>query len=68
MGQIIFRYVDLPCETHGFVKEDADGNYNIYINARMSLDMQRKTIRHELNHVRNGDIDSIYDIKCVENL
>jgi hypothetical protein len=68
MGQIIFRYIDLPCETHGFVREDSEGNYNIYINARMSIDMQREAAQHELNHVRNEDFDSDDDIKRVENL
>lgn len=68
MEQIIFRYIDLPCRCRGYVKRDSDGNYNIYINSRLSIDMQRKTVRHELDHVRKGDFDSDEDIRDVENL
>lgn len=68
MEKIIVRHIDLPYGENGFVREDVDGNYNIYINARLSIDMQRKTIRHELNHVKRGDFDSVENIQVIENL
>lgn len=68
MNEIIVWKKDLPYFIRGQVLRDSDGDYNIYINARMSADMQRKTIWHELNHVKRGDFDSAYDIKYVESL
>lgn len=68
MGQIIVRCLDLPYKTNGLVRKDGDGNYNVYINAKMSYAVQRKTIRHEIAHIRHGDFDSFNDIRMVENL
>lgn len=68
MNEIIVWKKDLPYFIHGQVLRDADGDYNIYINTRMSIDMQRKTIRHELSHVQHGDFDSEEDIRNIENL
>jgi len=50
------------------VRRDADGNYNIYINARLSFDVQQDAIAHELSHVEHGDFDSNDDIRAVEDL
>ncbi len=68
METIIIRYLDLPCKCHGYVRRDADGNYNIYINARLSIDMQRDTVQHELRHVERGDFDSVENICNVEEM
>lgn len=68
METIIIRYMDLPCKFHGFVRRDAEGDYNIYINSKLSFDMQQKTIEHEVSHIENGDFDSESDIREVEGL
>ena len=68
MGQIIVRYLDLPYEANGFVREDIEGNYNVYVNSRLSFDMQKETIKHELNHVQRGDFNSESDIRDIEDL
>lgn len=44
----------LTAKLKGFVCEDADGFYNIYVNKNCSYEQQQETIRHELDHIENG--------------
>ena len=48
----------LTAKVKGFVCEDADGVYNIYVNKNCSHEQQQETIRHELQHIENNDLDS----------
>ena len=56
MGDVIVRYVDLPCTVRGLTILSADGCYNIYINSKLSQEMQSDAIRHELTHVNRDDL------------
>jgi len=49
---------DLPTRVRGFVCLGSDFNPCIIINSRMTVEQQRKTYRHELNHITNGDMDN----------
>ena len=49
------RLVDFPYAAHGVTLPDKDGNYEIYINARLSPEQQREALLHELGHVSGGD-------------
>jgi len=51
------RYIDLPATTKGMTVQDAEGFYNIYINANLSVDAQQEAIRHELRHLQRNDFD-----------
>lgn len=55
MDDVIIRYVSLPQFVRGQVLMDFNGDYNIYINAKLSYDMQCETLEHELRHVRCND-------------
>jgi len=37
---------------------DENGFYNIYVNAKLSYEMQKKAIEHELTHVCRNDFYS----------
>ena len=39
MDAIIIRLVDLPDTIHAVTRKDSEGDYNIYINARLSADL-----------------------------
>lgn len=41
----------LGSKVKGFVCEDADGHYNIYVNKDHTREQQMQTIRHELEHI-----------------
>ena len=49
---------DLPCSIRGFTKMDNDGDYTIILNSRMSLETQRRTYLHEIEHIEKDDIHS----------
>ena len=55
MDEIIVRQVDMPTDIKGMTVLDDDGNYNIYINDRLSHDMREKVYQHELTHIERGD-------------
>ena len=65
---VIVRYINLPVSVRGITTVDEEGNYNVYINAKLSSDRQRIALEHELTHVNRGDFASFDDIENIENL
>ena len=51
MDDIICRVIDLPPKVNAMVSLDTNGDYNVYINARLSYDAQRRAYRHECRHI-----------------
>lgn len=47
---------DLPTTVRGFVCLGSDYNPIIVINSRMSTEQQRKTYKHEINHIKTGQM------------
>lgn len=64
----IVRYVDLPIPIKGVTIMDHDGFYNIYINARLSYEQQKKAIAHEMEHIARGDFFSVGTLEEVETM
>ena len=60
MENIIVRFIDLTVP--GVTVTDCDGNFNVYINARLSAEQQRTVYEHELNHIK---FDHFFDNKPV---
>lgn len=48
-------YIDLPCHIKAMTAMDSDGFYNIYVNARLNYEEQKKAIKHELTHIYRDD-------------
>lgn len=57
----------LNSKIKGFVCEDADGVYNIYVNKDHTREQQMQTIKHELEHIENEDIESPSPADQLEN-
>lgn len=55
---LIVRKIEMPMTVRGFTMVDAEGIYNVYINDRLSAESAKRTMQHELDHIRNGDFDS----------
>lgn len=66
--EYIVRLMDLPLSIKGIVALDESGFPNIYINSRLSLDEQRKAVKHELKHIARNDFYNNADIKSVEGM
>lgn len=47
---------DLPVHVHGFVCLGSDYEPIIVINARLSRVQQLRTYRHEIKHIKRGDM------------
>ena len=47
------------------VTANEDGSYTIFINSRMSRDIQEKAYQHALGHIRSGDFD-MEDVQQIE--
>lgn len=58
MGEIIIRYIPLPCTIQGYTATDANNDYNIYINSNIGYAAQEKAKAHELAHIKNGHLFS----------
>ena len=54
MDCVIIRVVDLPPSIRGATVKDAEGDYNIYLNARLNDDERVKAYWHEIDHIRRG--------------
>lgn len=61
------RIIDLPVTVRGLVAEDESGWPSIYLNARLSREMQREALRHELKHIADDDLYNTRPIEAVEN-
>ena len=55
--QVVLK--DLPPHIRGFVCLGSDYNPCIVINSRLSKEQQQKTYKHEMEHIKNGDMDNI---------
>lgn len=47
---------DMPVSVRGFCYHDDDGNAFVVLNSRLSTNQQRKTYRHEIKHIKDGDM------------
>ena len=63
MDNIITRLIDLPDTVPGVTVLDENGDYNIYINARLSNDNRRIAFDHEIKHIKKSHF---YTDKSVE--
>jgi hypothetical protein len=63
---VIIREIEMPMALHGFVKVDDEGLGNIYINQNLSDYLKQKTIKHEIEHLKNGDFEKDLSVEAVE--
>ena len=53
MGSYIFvRTVPLPLAVRAVTLPNEDGTFDIYLNANLPDELQRKALDHELRHIR----------------
>lgn len=63
---IITRMIQMPdCGVDGFTILDANGDYNIYINDKLSPSGRLETYKHEKRHIENRDFER-FDVQQIE--
>ena len=59
---VCIRGVPLPETVNGCILPNGDGSYDIYYNSRMDKERCRRTVEHELQHLRR---EHLYDCNPV---
>lgn len=52
MNNVLIRELNFPIEIEGATVPDANGDYNIFINANLSPEKKKETLEHELRHIQ----------------
>jgi Zn-dependent peptidase ImmA (M78 family) len=68
MKDVFIHVISLPVSVRGVTVTDENNDYNIYINANLSQDQQKKALEHELKHIERDDFESFEDIREIENI
>ena len=58
--------MDLPTAVRGFTFKAQDGSPVIVLNSRLPREMNRRTYRHEENHILRGDLDNLTYIEYLK--
>ena len=65
INDVTFYYAKFPASVRGTTTINDDGTYTVYINKNMSIENQRKTVAHELQHIKRNDCYR-YDEKAID--
>lgn len=63
---VIVTLHDLPTTIHGALSIDNDGTPCIHLNARLSIEAQRKAFNHEMEHLERNDFCNHRHISDIE--
>jgi hypothetical protein len=66
MDNVYLRYISLPPTVKGLTVQDEEGDYNIYINARLTYEANLQTLMHEIKHIKNRDFHKLLHIRDIE--
>ena len=51
MDNIVCRKIDLPGKINAITVVDENGDYNVYVNSRLSVIEQKNAFSHEKRHI-----------------
>lgn len=72
MNEIVLTYLQLPITVNGLVVPTPDGDYQVVLNSRLSLEAQRKAYCHELRHILlnhfSADMQRLESLEDAANL
>jgi hypothetical protein len=66
MDNIYLRYISLPPTIKGLTVQDEAGDYNIYVNTRLTYEANRQTLQHEIKHIASNDFFKDLPVKDIE--
>lgn len=66
MDNIFLRYAALPSTVRGLTVQDEAGDYNIYVNARLTYEANQQTLQHEIQHITSNDFNKLSHIRNIE--
>lgn len=66
MADIFLRYISLPPTVKGLTVQDEAGDYNIYLNSKLTYEAHTETLQHEIKHIDSNDFSKFVPIKEIE--
>lgn len=57
-GEYTVIYENLPVSIRGFCFHDDDGRITVVLNARLTRELNRASIAHEIDHILRDDLDN----------
>ena len=67
MDDIICRFIELPPRVNAVTVVDENGDFNIYVNSRLSTEEQRKAFSHEKRHIKKAHFHSLKSVEECED-
>jgi uncharacterized protein YjaG (DUF416 family) len=55
----MIKVMDMPYSIHELVRQNIDNTFTIFINAHDCAERQQLSIKHAINHIRNGDFNDM---------
>lgn len=69
MNNFMIVFDNLPFKVKGFtIHHAADDYYTIVLNARLSNECQKNTLKHELLHIARQDFQLGLDVNLIEKI
>ena len=66
MDEIICRIIELPPRVNAVTVVDENGDFNVYVNSRLSLEEQQKAYKHECRHIKKCHFHSLKSVEECE--
>lgn len=57
-GEYTVIYENMPVSIRGFCFHDDDGRISVVLNARLTRELNRASIAHEVGHILRDDLDN----------
>lgn len=56
-ADVFVRPLNMETGIHEQIHDNNDGTYTVFLNARDSFDVQKKSYEHAVRHIQNGDFE-----------
>ena len=66
MNEVTIRLIDLPTTIRAFTIRDTEGDFNIYLNARINSIQRMEAYEHEMKHIEKDDLYKKGSIDLIE--
>ena len=66
MDDVFVYLVDMPNKARAVTVPCGDCDYTVYVNSKLTFEMQEEAFHHEMKHINNRDFDGDRDVDELE--
>lgn len=66
MDNINVVFADMPTRIKAFTRKNSDSSYTIVLNSLLSREQNLLSYQHEIDHIQNGDYDTVCTVNMIE--